>query len=126
MGILTCSVNYIRLMNSVYYVKSLPSYEELSTSVKGMTKRLGTGYVGMYSIVKKSQYELTKVSTIMEYIDKSVSYWKYQHIYNNMHIYDIKRTGDKSIYEVLISILWNVIIYIILYYIIYLKACISI
>lgn len=60
-------------MNSVYYVKSLPSYEELSTSVKGMTKHLMPGYVGMYS-EKKSQYELTKVSTITEYIDKSVSY----------------------------------------------------
>ena len=54
MGILTCSVNYIRLMNSVYYVKSLPSYEELSTSVKGMTKHLMPGYVGTYSEKKKS------------------------------------------------------------------------
>ena len=35
-------------------------------------KTLMPGYVGMYS--EKSQYELTKVSTIMEYIDKSVSY----------------------------------------------------
>ena len=54
MGILTCSVNYIRLMNSVYSVKSLPSYEELSTSVKGMTKQLMRGYVGTYSEEKVS------------------------------------------------------------------------
>ena len=46
-------------MNSVYYVKSLPSYEELSTSVKGMTKHLMPGYVGTYS-EKKSQYEWQK------------------------------------------------------------------
>ena len=41
-------------MHTVYYVKSFPSYEELSTSVKGMTKQLMPGYVGTYSEKKVS------------------------------------------------------------------------